>query len=570
MIFCDMIDRTARNQFAFRSSAGAAALVCGIAGAVVFQFFGNATQGYIHSRSLFVWWGSQWLNPAAEMQHGLLVLLAAGWLFWRNLRIQSAATKDVRPTGEAPLTALLAGLALHLVGFALQQSRLSIVALLVFVWGVLALAGGRRWGRAAVFPLGFMLLAVPVNFIDSLGFNLRLVVANQTFVFAHWFGVPLMINGTQLFSPDGRFQYDVAAACSGIRSLVALLALALLVGYIGFRAWLPRVVLAVVCLPYVIVGNIVRLLAIIFAAKWFGQAGGERVHDGSGVIVFLVVLGLLLGTVALLRRVSSLAAREGGDAVETKPATGEENGDEAGCVVHFQPWSVAALTLVLAFVVGVTAESLGSGSSQSVAGVRLAEDGLSPVELPAFVGTEWVGRRVDVTALEREVLPADTGYSRRNYVAIGDLNRQVFVSVVLSGRDRTSIHRPELCLVGQGWSIDGRFQHDFQVGGMAVPATVLRVEHDSIDAQGGRRRVHSLFAYWFAGGESVVPTHWQMQLQDVLDRVRHFRADRWAYVVVQSGVSEAGEAGEAAALARMQEITAGVWPAIECGQSVSK
>jgi len=111
--------------------------------------------------------------------------------------------------------------------------------LLVFVWGVLALAGGRRWGRAAVFPLGFMLLAVPVNFIDSLGFNLRLVVANQTFVFAHWFGVPLMINGTQLFSPDGRFQYDVAAACSGIRSLVALLARRELGGLRSFCVRMP-------------------------------------------------------------------------------------------------------------------------------------------------------------------------------------------------------------------------------------------------------------------------------------------------------------------------------------------
>ena len=539
--------QTARNQFVFRPAGLAVPLGCALVGAVVYQFFGNATQGYIHSRSLFVWWGSQWFEPAAETQHGLLVLLVAVWLFWRNLRIQSGTTA-AGTNGGAALAAMLAGLALHLAGYAVQQMRLSIAAFLVFLWGVLALAGGRRWGRAAVFPLGFMLLAVPVSFVDTLGFNLRLVVTNQTYGLAQKLGVSLLRNGTQLFSPDGRFQYDVAAACSGVRSLVALLALALLIGYLNFRSFRARLALTVAGLPYVVLGNIARVLLVVLVGEWFGQAAGERVHDWSGALMFLAVLGLLLGTVPLLRRVGF------------KPADGViETSAEPIRTSRLQSWMVVAGVAVGAVVVCLAVVRLDARPPRSVAGVRLQADGASPVEPPAFVGTEWVGQSVAVTDVERAVLPADTGYSRRNYVSIGDTRRQVFVSVVLSGRDRTSIHRPELCLVGQGWTIGSRFRHEFQLGGERVPATLLRIEHAVIDPRAGPGSVRSLFAYWFVGAEALEPTQVGMQLRDAVDRVRYLRADRWAYVVVQTVVLQGDEVG---ALARLQEVMAGVWPVI--------
>lgn len=520
---------------------------------IVFLFFGNATQGYIRSRSLFYWWGSQWFDPAAETQHGPLIALVAVWLFWRNLRGQGSRVGAAESAGWRAPAALLAGLALHLVGYAVQQTRVSVAAFLLCIWGVLALAGGRAWGRAAVFPLGFILLAVPVSFVDSLGFSLRLVVTDNAYALAQKLGISLVRNGTQLFSPDGRFQYDVAAACSGIRSLVALLALALLVGYMSFRSWVARAILVAAGLPYVVIGNIARVLAIVVVGEKYGQAAGARVHEASGVVVFLVVLGLLLATVVLVRRI-------GFKPVETSVVPVSEGvAPVASGSLFLRLGVVTASVVFMAGVVGFAAWRLDARQAGSVAGVRLTADGANPVELPDFVGSGWMGRPVEVTEVERAVLPGDTGYSRKNYVSLASLDRQVFVSVVLSGRDRTSIHRPELCLVGQGWTIAGRFRHAFQAGGEAVPATVLRVEHAAVDAQGRNVRVDSLFAYWFVGGEAVVPTLPGMQWRDARDRLRHFQANRWAYVVVQT-VVRAGD--EAAALASMQEIVAGTWPVI--------
>ena len=71
----------------------AAAIVCAAAGIVLFQFFGNATRGYIPTSSLFYWWGYQWVNPGSETEHGWLILGASGWLFWRNLKIANRKSR---------------------------------------------------------------------------------------------------------------------------------------------------------------------------------------------------------------------------------------------------------------------------------------------------------------------------------------------------------------------------------------------------------------------------------------------------------------------------------------------
>ena len=74
--------------------------------------------------------------------------------------------------------------------------------------------------------------------------NLRLQVIKFSTVVAKALGFEVIRNGTQLFAPDGSYGYDVAPACSGIRSLTALTALTLLLGYLSFRALWRRVLMS--------------------------------------------------------------------------------------------------------------------------------------------------------------------------------------------------------------------------------------------------------------------------------------------------------------------------------------
>ena len=556
-----------------------AAVACAAVGAVVFQFFGNSTRGYIDTPSAFWWTVKQWLDPGAEAEHGWLILGLSAWLLWRNVK---AAARDgggspavaldpgAQPSAFSfqllPLVALLGGLALHLVGYAAQQTRLSLVALLIFTWGVLALGGGRRWGRSAAFPLGFMIFAIPFNVLDTAGFFLRVGVTDTAYHIARALGIDVIRNGTQLLSPDGSYSYDVAAACSGVRSLMALSALSLLLGYISFRAWWARALIGLLVFPYAFVGNVVRIFAIIIAAEWKGQEAGAVVHEWFGFLIFLIVLGLVQLTIWLLERVraaQSSVAAPAPAAPAAEAAAPVAALDVCSPINYKRVWGAVAAVAVMATGVAWATTRIDAQQTNPRTGVKLAADGINPVALPNFIGLEWAGQNAPVTQIERDTLPEDTGFSRKNYVSLADKNQQVFLSIVLSGRDRTSIHRPEICLVGQGWTIRRATPHRFPVaaaaGARAMPATVLHIDREVTTRRGEKAILPALYAYWFVGSDRVVGTHWERILQSTVDRLRTFQNHRWAYVVVQTHALD----GEAAALKRMQEVIEATLPTFQ-------
>lgn len=125
-----------------------------------------------------------------------------------------------------------------------------------------------------------MLFSIPLEFLtNAIGFTMRLYVIRCSYFLAQLCGIEIILNGTQLLSADGSYQYDVAPACSGIRSLVALSALSLLMGYLNFRSWWRRLVLLVLSIPFAFIGNVIRIF-----------------------IIFIIVLALAMLTVSLLRR----------------------------------------------------------------------------------------------------------------------------------------------------------------------------------------------------------------------------------------------------------------------------
>lgn len=542
-------------------------LACLASGFAVFHWFGNGLFGWVKSVSLFWWWVSQWLDPVAESEHGWLILGLALWLFWRNVRSEPAPDNG-RATGPA-VAAMVGGLAIHLLGYAMQQARISIVGLLLFSWGVVALAGGQRWGRAAAFPMLFMMFAIPLNVLDTAGFYMRMGVIEVAYRGAHLVGIEVLRNGTQLLSPDGAYSYDVAAACSGMRSLMALAALSLLLGYLNFRSWGVRLLIGLLCFPYAFVGNVARIFAIIVAAEWKGQAAGAVVHEWFGFLIFLIVLGLIQLTVALLQK-WKIGGGEPVGAIPPQPffvaparwsALGSTRSERLG-IKPLHLWLVPASVALASLVVVLFIQRLDAMQVSPRVGVKLAADGLNPVALPNYLGLEWAGQRAEVTAIEREVLPADTGFSRMNYISLRNRSQSVFLSIVLSGRDRTSIHRPEICLVGQGWTIGGRTTQVFAWPGRpeaAIKASVLRTERDFTNNQGKQVKVPALYAYWFVGADKTVATSWERVLDTSLDRLLRLQSHRWAYVIVQTHALD----GEPAALARIQDVLSQTLPVFQ-------
>jgi exosortase len=243
----------------------------------LFQFFGNSILGYVHTPSLFSWLHGMYDNQNSDDSHGNLIpFLVAGLFWWKRRELLALPLKTWWPG----LLILIFALALHVAGFAIQQPYLSVVALFAGVWGLMGLAWGRGWLRNGMFPFWLFIFSIPLGQRGQvITFPLQQLVSWLTEKSAHGFGIDVIRNGTQLFDPSGSYGYEVAAACSGIRSLVAVFLLATVYGFIVFRSPWKRIFLMALAVPFAILGNLLRMMLIIMTAAIGGREAGNYVHE---------------------------------------------------------------------------------------------------------------------------------------------------------------------------------------------------------------------------------------------------------------------------------------------------
>ena len=283
---------------------------------MLFQFLGNSTFGYVDTPSLFHWmanaystgnlhWAPRILqSPMTALSklmggddaHGFFIPIIVLVLFWWKRKELFALRSQ--PWGPGLLVLALA-LVLHVVGYVVQQPRFSIVALFTGIYGMMGLAWGRSWLRASFFPFFLFVFAVPLGSIaEPITFPLRLLVTKiVAFICGDLLGMDVVSEGTRLLKMPGGYEYEVAAACSGIRSLVAITALAIVYAFAFFRGNGERALLIFSAIPLAIVGNTFRLLAIVIAAEIRGQQAGNKMHEsdfGSLLPYVPVILGLIL------------------------------------------------------------------------------------------------------------------------------------------------------------------------------------------------------------------------------------------------------------------------------------
>ena len=121
---------------------------------------------------------------------------------------------------------------------------------------------------------------------------------------------------------------------------------------------------------------------------------------------------------------------------------------------------------------------------------------------------------------------------------IGD---KIFVSIVLSGENRSSIHRPQMCLTGQGQTIvrSNIFDIPMEEPRDDLGVMVLDLHRDWKGPDGSLRNFTSYYAYWFVGKDRETPSHLQRMIWMAMDKVVFNRTHRWAYIAV-SGMREDG------------------------------
>ncbi len=275
----------------------------------LFHFLGNSTLGYLPTPSLLTWMRATYASTGdaagRDDSHGKLIPFVVLGLFWWKRKQLLALQLRLWWPG---LLLVAFALAVHVLGYMVQQPRISIVALFVGIYGLMGLAWGPQWLRDSFFPYCLTAFCVPLGWSAvSITFPLRLMVCRAVeLISGYILQIDIVRVGTALINPTGHYQYDVAAACSGIRSLFATIAVSIIYAMLCFRPWWKRAVLVAAAVPLAVFGNIVRMLTIIIAAEIWGQEAGNYVHEGGpfGLISLLpyaaafaglILLGRLLG-----------------------------------------------------------------------------------------------------------------------------------------------------------------------------------------------------------------------------------------------------------------------------------
>lgn len=269
-----------------------------IAWLALFQFLGNSTFGYSHGSSLFGWMLMAYNGQGVsgdDAYGNLIPFLVAGLFWWKRNELLALPLKMWPPA----LLIVGFGLLMHIASYLIQEPRFSIVAMFIGIYGLTGLAWGPAWLRHSSFPFFLFIFCVPTAVVlEPITFPLRILVSTLVEWIAHYIlGIGVLRMGTQLFDPLGTYQYDVAAACSGIRSLTAIFLFATVCGFVVFRSPGKRLLMMSLAVPFAILGNLLRMLLIIIAAVMGGQEWGNYVHESTliSLVPYLpVFLGLLL------------------------------------------------------------------------------------------------------------------------------------------------------------------------------------------------------------------------------------------------------------------------------------
>lgn len=233
----------------------------------------------------------QWADDE-DYSHGFFVIPLAVFFAWERREVLRRASRRPSLVGLVLLAGSLLCFVAGQFGAELFLTRASLVGVLA---GLVLFVLGPQHFKILAFPLAFLLLMVPLPEIvfSRITFPLQMVASRlgETAIAAS--GIPVLREGNILLLP-GR-ALEVVEACSGIRSLITLIMLAIVLGYFTERRLGARIAIVIAAVPIAVLANATRVAGTGLMSYWVSPAAADGFfHSFSGWIVFVVALAGLL------------------------------------------------------------------------------------------------------------------------------------------------------------------------------------------------------------------------------------------------------------------------------------
>lgn len=233
---------------------------------------------------------TQWMNDK-NFQHGIFVPAFALFILWKD---REALWKVAPAPSWTGLPLILCGLVLLVLGEFGAELFLSRVSLLFMLAGLIVLFHGWPLFRAVLFPWAFLILMIPIPVIvfQKITFPLQILASKLASSALPLFGVVVHREGNVIELAN--MKLEVVAACSGIRSLLSLLTLSIIYGYLmEDRNWV-RVLLAISSVPIAVVANSFRIVGTgLLVEYWDPDKAEGFFHLFEGWLIFVVSLIML-------------------------------------------------------------------------------------------------------------------------------------------------------------------------------------------------------------------------------------------------------------------------------------
>ncbi|HEY8061363.1 MAG TPA: exosortase/archaeosortase family protein [Gemmatimonadales bacterium] len=245
-----------------------------------------------------------WLHDD-DANYGLLLFPVALWLAWRQ-GLLADAKPDTRGGGAIIASAVL----IRLLGSIASEFFTQRVSIWLAILGIVVFCFGWRQARRWWLAFSILLLSVPLPalLINALAIPLQFRASSLGTAMIAWRHIPVQTEGNVIRIPNATL--FVAEACSGLRSLSALVALGVLLGGMYLRTAAARVILLVLVLPIAILLNGVRIFLTAFLVYFVDpELANGMAHERQGLAMFVVAFAVLGAATAVTQLVESRLRR---------------------------------------------------------------------------------------------------------------------------------------------------------------------------------------------------------------------------------------------------------------------
>ena len=428
----------------------------------------------------------QWVGPHHDpnFEHGIFVPLFALFVLWQD-------RKKLKSIASAPswagLPLVVLGLFVLVLGVLGAELFCSRVSLLILLAGLIILFQGWKFFRAILFPWALLFLMIPIPALISshITFPLQLMASRLATAQLGLVGVPVLLQGNVI--QLAAMPLEVADACSGIRSLLSLVTLAIVYGYLmETRIWVWTL-LAALAVPIAVAANSFRIFGTGLVVQYWNPDRAEGFfHTFSGLVIFVVALIMLFAIhrVILLWKSSPVAPRDL-LCVEEQPA------GEISLRGRSLRFGIVAV-LMLATALGLQARPHSA----------ILTPGTSLASLPLQLGPWTAAMDIPISQDVLDVLGRGV-FLQRYYRSNNDSQpgMDLFIAYYPSQRTGETPHSPQHCLPGAGFA---PIRNDIIT--VSVPGQGPFLANRYLLSKGNDR---ILVLYWFwAHGRGIASEYW--------------------------------------------------------------